>query len=144
MYVCVKKSMPFESLGAGLPARFHQFFHLLRASYLRAACGVPPNPLVANLADKELGPHDIPVISCPLRVSLAADAFAVKKLREYRSGAIIQWAWCSTGHVKEQELADWCYNGKKEDLDKSMELCRGGFRDMLFMSQVPEVDHSVW
>ncbi|CAL1150276.1 unnamed protein product [Cladocopium goreaui] len=114
-----------------------------RASYLRAACGVPPNPLVANLADKELGPHDIPVISCPLRVSLAADAFAVKKLREYRSGAIIQWAWCSTGHVKEQELADWCYNGKKEDLDKSMELCRGGFRDMLFMSQVPEVDHSV-
>ena len=65
------------------PFRFHQFFHLLRSAYLRVACGVPTNPLHSELAGKELGPQNVPTISCPIRTSLAADAFALNKLREY-------------------------------------------------------------
>ena len=124
-----------------LPARYHQFFHMLRAAYLRAACGVPANPLASTLSEKELGPHDVPIIQCPVRVSLAADAFAVKKLREYKDGAIIQWAWVTAGHVTEKEISDWCFGGDQAALTGIMNACRGGFKDLLWMTQVPEVDH---
>lgn len=114
---------------------------MCRAAYLRAACGVPANPLASSLVDKELGPQDVPVIQCPIRVSLAADAFAVKKLREYRGGAIIQWAWCTSGHVSEAELASWLYDGDLAKMQETMAECKGGFEDLLFMSETPAVDH---
>eukprot|EP00435_Cladocopium_sp_Y103_P072068 s64_g39.t1 len=122
--------------------RFHQFFHLLRATFLRAACGVPANPLASSLAEKELGPHNIPVIQCPLRVSLEADAFAISRLREYRGGSIIQWAWVTTGHVTEEELASWRYGDDREALEENMAVGRGGFKELLQMTEAPEVDHS--
>jgi len=125
------------------PARFHQFFHLLRATYLRAACGVPANPLASSLAEKELGPHNIPIIQCPIKVSLQADAFAISKLREYRGGSIIQWAWVSTGHITEEELANWRHGGDKGALEQHMAVARGGFKELLQMTEAPEVDHSV-
>ena len=125
------------------PARFHQFFHLLRATFLRAACGVPANPLASSLAEKELGPHNIPIIQCPIKVSLQADAFAISKLREYRGGSIIQWAWVSTGHVTEEELANWRHGGDKGALEQHMAVARGGFKELLQMTEAPEVDHSV-
>eukprot|EP00435_Cladocopium_sp_Y103_P043194 s2323_g12.t1 len=75
----------------------------MRSAYLRVACGVPTNPLHSELANKELGPQNVPNISCPIRTSLAADAYALNKLREYRKGSIVQWAWLTTGHVSEEE-----------------------------------------
>ena len=123
-----------------LPARYHQFFHMLRAAYLRAACGVPANPLASTLSEKELGPHDVPIIQCPVRVSLAADAIC----REEVTG-VQRWSHHPVGvghcrHVTEKEISDWCFGGDQQ-LWPDMNACRGGFKDLLWMTQVPEVDH---
>ena len=123
--------------------RFHQFFHLLRSAYLRIACGVPTNPLHSELASKELGPQNVPIISCPIRTSLAADAYALNKLREYRGGSIVLGAWMATGHVSEEEVAEWKYDKNLDALREAMTACRGGIKELLHMTEVPPVNHEV-
>ena len=125
------------------PSRFHQFFHLLRSAYLRVACGVPTNPLHSELAGKELGPQNVPILSCPIRTSLAADAFALNKLREYRQGSIVQWAWMTTGHVSEEEVAEWKFNKDLDALKEAMAACKGGIKELLHMTEVPPVNTEV-
>eukprot|EP00438_Fugacium_kawagutii_P021718 Skav221915 [mRNA] locus=scaffold3084:93548:96701:+ [translate_table: standard] len=149
-----KKIMPrlmfnWDQVPAGFGAvlqpndQFHQFFHLIRSGYLRAACGVASNPLTSDLLNKELGPQNVPIISCPLKTSLAADVFALNKIREYRQGTLVQWAWVVTGHVTEEELTEWRYGGDRSLLEESMAACKGGIKELLHMSEVPPVNHEV-
>lgn len=83
---------------------------------MRVACGVATNPLHSELRNKDLGPHQIPLITCPIKRSLAADVWALKTIKEYRGGCLLQWAWCTTGYTTEAELAEWNHGGDIEPL----------------------------
>ena len=49
----------------------------------------------------------------------------------------------TTGHVTEEELAKWRHDGDREALEQHMAVARGGFKELLQMTEAPEVDHSV-
>lgn len=82
---------------------------------MRVACGVATNPLHSELRNKDLGPHQIPLITCPIKRSLAADVWALKTINKFR-GCLLQWAWCTTGYTTEAELAEWNHGGDIEPL----------------------------
>lgn len=90
-----------------------------------------------------MGPNEIPEHKCPLRTSLQADIFALRKIAEYRGGAVLQWAWVTTGYVTEEEMADWKYGGDMDALVEAMQRGRGGYKEFMRLTEVPVVDPKV-
>lgn len=91
----------------------------------------------------DFGPGEVPEIKCPIETSLMSDIFALRKISEYRGGAILQWAWISTGYTSEEEMCLWRYDGDMEELNRSMQRVRGGYKDLLHMKEIPSIDPAV-
>lgn len=123
---------------------WHGHFHMLRATFMRAALRMPLNPLHRKeLSESEVAPGgSLPSISCPIELSFAADAFALTTIGTFKAGKTILWAWMSRGYLGEQEAADWHFGSDVEKLRDHMKGLRDGYRDVLRMSETPVLDKS--
>lgn len=55
----------------------------------------------------------------------------------------MQWAWITTGHVSEEEVAEWKFDKDLDAFQEAMAACRGGIKELLHMTEVPPVNHEV-
>ena len=91
---------------------WHGHFHTLRMAYLRCAMKLPLNPLYA--ADlREMNAAGYPTLSCPVSLSLRADAWALTEVAKFGSGKTILWAWMSRGYLSAEVAAEWHFEGQR-------------------------------
>ena len=54
--------------------------------------------LKPTLPEGEAGPNGaLPSITCPVELSIAADAWALSQIGSYANGKVITWSWMSGG-----------------------------------------------
>lgn len=99
---------------------WHGHFHQLRMAYVRAAMRLPLNPLYANMEDFEISCAGIPALTCPMRTSLRADAWALQSVGKIGGGKTILWAWMTRGYLEPKTAAEWHFQGAMAQ----MRLCR--------------------
>ena len=58
------------------------------------------------------------------RNSILDDLWAINVIRNYEGGKILWWSWLSRGLVTPELLAKWHFQGKLEDLNKTMKQVR--------------------
>ena len=49
----------------------------------------------------------------------------------------------TTGHVSEEEVAEWKFNKDLDALKEAMAACKGGIKELLHMTEVPPVNTEV-
>lgn len=123
---------------------WHSHFHLLRMTFMRSTLGMPANPLyreeLKNLEMSTAGTQ--PSLTCPLKTSLQADAWALSQISTYKGGKIITWAWVSRGYLSPETAAEWHFGGDLDAFEKHMRKVRGGYRDLVNLHEIPPLDSS--
>lgn len=123
---------------------WHSHFHLLRMTFMRSNLGMPKNPLyreeMKNM-EMSVGGNQ-PALTCPLRTSLQADAWALAQISTYAKGKVITWAWVSRGFLTPETAAKWHCDGDLQAFEDHMKKVRGGYRELLHLRDIPPLDGS--
>ena len=87
---------------------WHQFVHLLRKAYLRVAIDWHASVLLRRaLHELNIGADGGHSVTCKLRQSVNADAYALRTLATYGNGRILRHAWLRTGLATPELMAKW-------------------------------------
>lgn len=87
---------------------WHHFFHLLRKAYLRVAIDWHASVLLRRaLHELNIGADGGHSVTCKLRQSVNADAYALRTLATYGNGRILRHAWLRTGLATPELMAKW-------------------------------------
>eukprot|EP00435_Cladocopium_sp_Y103_P060730 s3048_g22.t1 len=70
--------------------------------------------------------------------SIQADVWALRSLQQYKKGKLIHYAWLTRGLVSIENLADWVFNGRVEDVKEHMKLTKHEFNKLLELDSIPE------
>jgi hypothetical protein len=121
--------------------QWHNNFHALRRCYASASLGWNRNPMFSKPIEEMQFQTDGSVYqTMSLEDSLKSDVFALDAIRNHRSGNIIMRAWLRTGHVSEQQLADWKFNGNRKLLAEEMVALEGSMSHLYQLTSLPDLN----